>query len=330
MNPLIFPLLQLLSDGCFHSGAAMARHFNVSRTTIWNALKEAQNQGVEIFSVRGRGYRLPAPVRLLDHATVLAAIGPQRDRFTLQLHRQLESTNSQLMQLAAQGAAHGSCVAADLQTQGRGRRGRSWQTGLGSSLTFSLLWRFQSGAAALSGLSLAVGVAMMRTLDTLGVQGVGLKWPNDLVARQQGRVHKLAGVLIELQGDMEGPSAAIIGIGVNLRLPEQVRQRIDQPATDLASLGEPNCDPSRLLGRLLHHLADVLERFEHRGFAALRNEWTARHAYQDRPVLMLPPDGSTLRGIARGVADDGALLVETAEGVRRFVAGEVSLREVPA
>jgi len=328
MNTLTFPILRLLADGRFHSGEDIAQHFKVSRTTVWNALQEAEALGVEIFSVRGRGYRLPEPIQLLERELVLEAIGEQRAWFKLEVHDHLESTNSYLMKLAAQNAAHASCVAASLQTRGRGRRGRIWQAGLGASLTFSLLWRFQSGAAALSGLSLAVGVALIRAMRSLGLAEMQLKWPNDLVVHYEGKYRKLAGILIELQGDMEGPSAAVIGIGINLRLPEQVKKHIDQPATDLAALSEKWGGPSQLLGLLLRHLAETLSAFEEKGFAALSEEWTTYHAYHNQVVRMLLPDGRETQGIARGVAEDGILLVETASGLQRFSAGEISLRGV--
>lgn len=328
MNTLTFPILRMLADGRFHSGEDIAQHFKVSRTTVWNALREAEALGVQIFSVRGRGYRLPEPIQLLEREAVLDAIGEQRAWFKLEVHDHLESTNSYLMKLAAQNAPHASCVAASLQTKGRGRRGRTWQAGLGVSLTFSLLWRFQSGAAALSGLSLAVGVALIRAMRSLGLSEMQLKWPNDLVVHHQGRHHKLAGILIELQGDMEGPSAAVIGIGINLRLPEQVKQHIDQPAIDIAALSEHWRDPSLLLGLMLRHLADALSTFEQRGFSAMHEEWTGYHAYQNQTVRMLLPDGRETQGVARGVAEDGILLVETAAGVQRFSAGEISLRGV--
>jgi BirA family biotin operon repressor/biotin-[acetyl-CoA-carboxylase] ligase len=193
---------------------------------------------------------------------------------------------------------------------------------LGASLTFSLLWRFQCGAAALSGLSLAVGVALIRALHGIGVTEAKLKWPNDVLVDQ----HKLAGILIELQGDMEGPSAAVIGIGLNLRLPQHVKRHIDQAATDLQSLMRIQPNPSELLGLLLRHLAEVLNEFENRGFEQLREEWTTHHAYHNRPVLMLMPDGREVQGQVMDVASDGVLLVETAAGIQRFTAGEISLR----
>ncbi|HEY3299893.1 MAG TPA: bifunctional biotin--[acetyl-CoA-carboxylase] ligase/biotin operon repressor BirA [Methylophilaceae bacterium] len=328
LKSLTFPILQRLSDGHFHSGEALARQFNVTRATIWKAIQEAETLGIEVFSVRGRGYKLPQAVTLLDTATVTQAIGEQRHLFDVQIHPQLDSTNTYLMQQAANGAAQATCVVAELQTKGRGRRGRTWQAGLGASLTFSLLWRFLCGAAGLSGLSLTVGVALIRALRELGLTQAQLKWPNDVLVNQDQQYYKLAGILIELQGDMEGPSAAIIGIGINLNLPEQLRQQIDQPVTDVqTALGKP-INSSELLGKILKHLGSVLSAFEENGFEPLREEWTQAHAYHQQAVRMLMADGRELPGIVNGVAPDGVLLVQTQQGEQRFSSGEISLRGV--
>ena len=323
MSQFTFPILHLLADGQFHSGEALAQHFKVTRATIWNAVKHAESLGVEIFSVRGRGYKLPQPIELLDENSVLNAIGEQRAWFNLQILDEVKSTNTYLMQ--NKNAAHATCVAAHIQTHGKGRRGRAWVSQLGASLTFSLLWRFQCGATALSGLSLAVGVALIRALNALGVDDVQLKWPNDvLILDENKQGKKLAGILIELQGDLEGPSVAVIGIGFNLNLPKKVLQSIDQPAIDLASLKA--IDQNILLGTLLKHLADVLSGFEAHGFIGLRDEWLGYHAYENKPVRMLLPNGTDVSGVVKGVAEDGILLVETALGLQRFSAGEISLR----
>ena len=327
MNNYTFPILKQLADGKFHSGEALAVHFGVTRATIWNAIKHAESLGIEVFSVRGRGYKLPQAIDFLDETKVLQAIGEQRAWFKLQVLDEVESTNTYLMQQAAKGAAHVTCVAAHVQSKGRGRRGRTWVSGLGSSLTFSLLWRFNCGAAALSGLSLAVGVALIRALASFGVNNAQLKWPNDvLVSDENGDNKKLAGILIDLQGDMDGPSAAVIGVGINLRLPENVLKNIDQPAIDLASLA--NIDQNMLLGALLKNLAQVLSDFEQHGFLGVRDEWMRYHAYQARPVRMLLPNGTDVQGVVKNVAEDGILLVETALGLQRFSAGEISLRSV--
>lgn len=322
MNTLTFPILRLLTDGKFHSGEDIATHFKTSRATVWNAIQDAEKLGVEIFSVRGRGYKLPKPIQLLEQDAVLNAIGEQRNWFKLEVHDHLESTNSYLMKKASAGEAHATCIAANLQSKGRGRRGRQWQAGLGASLTISLLWRFQCGASALSGLSLAVGVALIRTLHGLGVTQAQLKWPNDVLINGE----KLAGILIELQGDMEGPSAAVIGIGINLNLPSRIKQQIDQPVTDLTGIASQNIDPNVLLGGLLKQLAAVLNDFERAGFAQVRDEWLQYHAYHQKPVKMLHPDGRETLGTAIDVAEDGILLVKTALGEQRFSSGEISLR----
>ena len=322
MNTLTFPILRLLTDGKFHSGETIANHFNISRATVWNAIQHAESLGVEVFSVRGRGYKLPQTLKLLDELAILNAIGEQRAWFKLEVHDHLESTNSYLMKKISSGQAHASCVVANLQTKGRGRRWRSWQAGLGASLTFSLLWRFQCGASALSGLSLAVGVALIRALHCLGITQAQLKWPNDVLIGRE----KLAGILIELQGDMEGPSAAVIGVGINLNLPTNIKQQIDQPATDLASVTPNTINPNELLGLLLKHLAEVLSDFEQHGFTQVRDEWTKHHAYHLKPVKMLHPDGRETMGNVVNVAEDGILLVSTALGEQRFSSGEISLR----
>lgn len=334
-NALTFPILRLLADGRFHSGEAIAKHFKVTRTTVWSAIQEAENLGVQIFSVRGRGYKLPDPIVMLDQEAILNAIGQERAWFKLELHDTLESTNSYLMKKANQsqaalmgnnGAAHATCVVAQLQTAGKGRRGRSWQAGLGASLTFSLLWRFQMGASALSGLSLAVGVALIRALQAMGVHQAKLKWPNDVLVETAAGKQKLAGILIELQGDMDGPSAAVIGVGINVHLPEHVGNKIDQPFTDLHSISADAANPNVLLGSVLKHMAEVLNEFERDGFEALRQEWMQYHAYHNQAVRMLMPDGREVLGEVVGVAPDGVLLVNTAQGEQRFSAGEISLR----
>ncbi|MFZ3087726.1 MAG: bifunctional biotin--[acetyl-CoA-carboxylase] ligase/biotin operon repressor BirA [Methylotenera sp.] len=321
MNALTFPILRLLSDGKFHSGEAIAQHFKVSRATVWNALQHAEQLGVEVFSVRGRGYKLPQAVTLLNEQAILSAVGEQSAWLKLEVHDLLPSTNSYLMQ-NVNAQTHATCVVANLQTSGRGRRGRSWQAGLGASLTFSLLWRFQCGASALSGLSLAVGVALMRSLHQFGITDSQVKWPNDVLINRE----KLAGILIELQGDMEGPSTAVIGMGINLNLPASLKQQIDQPVTDLASAFAPAIDPNHLLGVLLKHLSDVLVKFEQSGFSGLRDEWTQHHAYHNQAVRMLMPDGREVHGVVQGIAEDGSLLVTTADGLQRFISGEISLR----
>jgi BirA family biotin operon repressor/biotin-[acetyl-CoA-carboxylase] ligase len=322
MTPLTFQTLRLLADGEFRSGEAMARVLGVSRATVWNALHGLDGAGLEIFKVRGRGYRLSQPLTWLDRAAVERELGAHAGEYSIEVLDLAASTNTLLMERTAAGAASGSVIAAEWQTQGRGRRGRVWHATPGAALTFSLLWRFLQGAGAMSGLSLAVGVAVARTLARLGIAGAGLKWPNDVMWRGC----KLAGMLIEMQGELNGPSAAVIGIGINCRLPDAVRERIDQPVTDLAQISGTATDRNRVLAMLLVDLAPVLEQFAQAGFTPLREEWQRHHMCQDKPVRLTLPDAGTMVGIARGVDEDGALLLDTVTGRRRIHSGEVSLR----
>lgn len=322
LKPLTFSILRLLTHDDFRSGEQIARQLGISRASVWQALRDLEQSGIRLFRLAGRGYRLAEAAQWLDAEAVLAELGDKAGLIDLEVVDVAESSNTILMRKAALGAGHGSCLAVELQTGGRGRRGRTWHASLGGSLTFSLLWRFNQGAAQLSGLSLAVGVALMRALEQAGVSGARLKWPNDILHANR----KLAGILIELQGDMLGPSAAVIGIGLNFRLSDHAKSNIDQAATDLASIHPGPPDRNRLLALILGHLTEVLRQFEAQGFTALRAEWSRHHAYHGEPVRLLMPDGGIHHGTVSGVAEDGALLVRDADGERRFTVGEVSLR----
>lgn len=322
MKPITCHVLRRLADGDFHSGEVLARALGLSRASVWLAVREIGAAGLEVYRVRGRGYRLAQPLSLLEREAVLRELGADAAYFEIEILDSVSSTNTLALQRAQQGAPSALVVAAELQEAGRGRMGRTWHSGVGGALTFSVLWRFTQGAAFVSGLSLAIGVALMRALRTLGLDEAGLKWPNDVVWRGG----KLAGILIEMQGDMLGPSAAAIGIGVNLRLSDAVRGRIDQPAADLETACGRLLDRNRLLALLLKELRRVLEAFAREGLAPFHAEWQRYHAHQNQIVTLILPDARREQGYARGVAEDGALLIETPAGVRRYHSGEISLR----
>jgi BirA family biotin operon repressor/biotin-[acetyl-CoA-carboxylase] ligase len=333
-KPLTFSLLRLLADGEFHSGEVLAQQLGVSRSSVNNALQGMEQYGLKLYSVRGRGYCLVDAPQWLDVASIQAGLAEHADRFHIEVADSASSSNTLLLQRAAQHAASGSVLAVEWQSGGRGRLGRQWHSGLGNALTFSLLWRFDCGLAGLSGLSLAAGVALIRAMHQCGVRAARLKWPNDVIGLDdvQKKQGKLAGILIEAQGDMLGPSAVVIGVGVNLSLPEQVLQRIGQPVIDLAHMTAALPERNQLLALLLRELGSVLGEFAQHGFAGLRKEWESYHLYQNEEVKLLMPDGANIQGIVRGVTDEGALLLETRNNgtgqpeARVFHAGEISLR----
>jgi BirA family biotin operon repressor/biotin-[acetyl-CoA-carboxylase] ligase len=322
MGPATFPMLRLLADGHFHSGEDLARRLGRTRATVSEALKSAGDLGLEVFSVPGRGYKLATPVEFLDASRIVEGLGPAAARVRLSLLDATESTSTHLAAMAQRGAPSGTCVAAEWQSAGRGRRGRAWQSALGDSLTFSILWRFERGAGHLAGLSLAVAVAAARALEHCGLKRVGVKWPNDLVADWK----KLGGILVETSGDLLGPTAAIIGVGVNYRLGESLLSRIDQPAADAVSLAAVPPSRNALLAALVAELVATLERFEREGFAAFREAWKERHAYAGRRVTVLMPGSAPRVAQVLDIAEDGALVV-SGEGVpSRLTAAEISLR----
>lgn len=321
LGPRAWRILTQLADGDFHSGVALAQHLQVSRATVFNDLLEIEAAGIIVQRIHGKGYRLPQLWGPLDECAVRSALAAAAVRFDVQMIRQATSSNALLLQRAAQGAASGTVLAVELQTAGRGRLGRTWHSGLGNALTFSLLWRFECGLNALSGLSLAVGLAMVRALQRLGVPGVGLKWPNDVMAGGA----KLGGVLLEAQGDMMGPCAVVIGIGLNCSLPLHLEQRIAQEATALDQLMEEVPLRNELLAVLLQELAVVLDAFAQQGFAAMAGDWQRHHARQDEPIVLRMPDGSSVQGVARGVNGRGELLLETAGGLQVYNSGEVGV-----
>lgn len=314
------PVLRLLSHQEFRSGELIARQLSITRASVNNAVREAQLQGVEIHAVRGRGYRLAAPYDWLDAACLLES--EANSGFVFQVHERLDSTNSHLMAQAQQGAGHKSVVAAELQSQGRGRRGRTWHAQLGRGLTFSLLWRFQRPLTALSGLSLVVGLSLARCLGKLGAEAVRVKWPNDLLLGEG----KLGGILIETQGDVLSGATAVIGIGLNLSTTPEVSRQAGVAVASLSDVVSHLPERNALLLAILAELDRDLRRFDAEGFAPFADAWVGLHAFQGRPVAIHAANGGLRQGLALGVDASGALLLETSEGVVAIHSGEVSLR----
>lgn len=262
---------------------------------------------------------------LIDPVLLKSRLGQLAGRFDVDALPECDSTSSELMRRAERGAPAGTVVVADRQLAGRGRRGRSWLSSPEASLTFSLLWRFPGGATRLSGLSLAVGVALARALEGLGAAGVRLKWPNDVLLERDGDFAKLAGILIELSSDRRGVQI-IVGIGLNLQAPAAAD--LPQPAAGLSSAGV-GADRHAILAAILVELAGVLDAFGEAGFAGLRSAWQGYHAWQGMPVQILG-DAQVLGGRCLGVDDDGSLLLETEQGLERIISGDVSLRRTDA
>jgi BirA family biotin operon repressor/biotin-[acetyl-CoA-carboxylase] ligase len=317
-------LLAALATGEAISGAQLAERAGVTRAAIWKQVEALRTRGVPVEARGAAGYRLPWPVQLLDESRIRAAL-PRAcaSRLgALEVHWELDSTSSELQRRLGE-AADLSVVMAETQTAGRGRRGRAWLSPPGLNLYLSCLKRFERGFAALSGLSLAVGVMVLRAVESFDIRGAGLKWPNDVLADGG----KLAGVLVELSGEYQGPCAAVIGVGLNLRLTDALREQAGQPACDLASLaGEHLPDRNAMAARLIAALADGLRQFERHGFAAFADDYARYDLLAGRPLKLSGAQGH-FDGIGGGVDARGALQVRLASGeIRSVDSADVTVR----
>lgn len=319
-------LLDILSDGQFHSGEVLGARLGVTRAAVWKQLRTLSKLGLTIHAVRGRGYQLAYPIDLLESETIYNHLPPYvRDLIPhIDILSQIDSTNSVLKQRAVQGAATGAACLAEQQTAGRGRQGRHWVSPFGCNLYLSLLWRFSNGPTSLAGLSLAMGVALARAIRATVSEQVCLKWPNDLVWKGQ----KLAGILVEIAGESAGPSYAVIGVGVNVRMPSSISTSIDQPWTDLYRLSRETPSRNALAASVLEHLVSVLRDFEQQGLAAFLDEWRELDSMAGHSVELQTPTG-VIAGQAQGIDQDGSLLIQIGNEVHRFASGEVSLRMSP-
>lgn len=316
-------LLQLLGDGRFYSGEALALKLGVSRTAIWKAFKLlTQRYGIQIDAVRGRGYRLAIPLELLDKSRISSMMQNPDRVAEIHVFLSLDSTNCYMMDMANQGKSTGTVVFAEFQTHGRGRQGRKWLSPFGANLCFSLLWRFAQNTAEASGLSLAVAIGMVHALQQLGVKDLELKWPNDVMCH--GR--KLSGILLEMHGEMTGPYAVVVGVGLNIRMPENMAMSIDQPWIDLAQTEARDVSRNQVAAIVLDTLILTLQQFSQTGLAAFLDEWHSLDRYFNKSVVLQQGD-KTLTGISRGVDTSGALLLEQPHGIQRYFSGEVQVRK---
>lgn len=308
------------------SGDALAVASGLTRAAIWKKIHALREAGVAIDAQAGRGYALAQTLDLLDADAIRARIEPSQRAgiASLEAAWHIDSTNSELLRRATptQGA---DILLAERQSGGRGRRGRAWSSPLAANLYLSLSRQFGGGLARLGGLSLVAGVAAAEALRTLGYDGVRLKWPNDLLADG----HKLGGILVEGGGEHAGPVRAVIGLGLNVRMPAAAAQGIDQPWIDLASLSGKTPTRNTIAAALLDRMLAAFDQFDAEGLAPFLPRYEKYDALRGEAVSVLIGEEAHA-GIATGIAADGALRVRLADGERVFHSGEVSVRRVPA
>jgi BirA family biotin operon repressor/biotin-[acetyl-CoA-carboxylase] ligase len=325
-DPLVARLFAKLADGQFHSGQALASELAVTRSAIWKAARALRALGATLHAVRNRGYRLAGTAEPLSAERIRVQLSDVARRRVRRLDTAwtVGSTNTILLERAHPQAGASEALLAEYQTAGRGRRGRSWIAPPGGAICLSLSWVFPEVPRDLGALGLVVGVCALRTLTGLGAQGLRLKWPNDLLIEDR----KVGGILIELRAESSGPACVVIGIGLNVALGAAMLDKIAATglaATDLATAGLRGPSRNTLAAGLISAFIDGLLEFEQDGLKPFVKGWMEADALRGRAVTVMAPNGPA-KGIARGIDLDGALLVETPEGLLRFISGDVSVR----
>jgi BirA family biotin operon repressor/biotin-[acetyl-CoA-carboxylase] ligase len=325
-RPLLQKVFQRLNDREFVSGETLAADLSVTRAAVWKAVEQLRELGVTLDASTHKGYRLSTGLSALREEAIEALLtGDARAHLeSLLIEWTIESTNTRLLDSLPPAAGSAAVVLAEHQTGGRGRRGRSWVAPPGGAVCLSVAWQNSELPADLSALSLIVGLCAVNALHELGVEGVNLKWPNDLVTRNG----KLGGILIEMRAEAGGPVHVVIGIGLNVLLDDAARTAIKAAgnvADDIRAHRDPAPDRNAIVAGIVRRLIPALRDFPRHGLTPHLSHWSACDALFDRPVNV-ENAGEITRGIARGVDTHGALLVETPGGVQRFISGEVSVR----
>jgi BirA family biotin operon repressor/biotin-[acetyl-CoA-carboxylase] ligase len=312
-------LLTELASGNFCSGEALGEQLGISRSAVSKHIKSLLELRLDIFSVTGKGYKLAAPIQLLAH-DLIGKYCLQFDLRQLEVLNVIDSTNQYIKDHKERLTSGQACVA-EAQTAGRGRRGRKWVSPYGASLYLSMYWQFAGGYQSIGGLSLAVGVALSEALHKAGYNDIQLKWPNDIYA--QGK--KLAGVLIEVEGQIGGTCDCIIGIGLNMSLPPKVEE-IDQPWIDLAKLNGRPVERNKICALLLDEITTALHLFGQQGLMPFLQRWRTLDVYRDQ-AISLTIGSKSISGIGRGIDQTGALLLQVDNKLHAYSGGEISVRQ---
>tara|TARA_Y100000034_G_C6830191_1_gene374664 strand:- start:177 stop:1166 length:990 start_codon:yes stop_codon:yes gene_type:complete len=324
-KPIREKLINALAGGGFVSGQSIADELSVSRAAISNQVKALNEMGLDIFKVRGKGYQLANPLVLLDKVAIGEGLNALRADNCVETHTLIDSTNDYLMRKLPNQVTQGQVCIAEYQSAGRGRRGRQWISPFGSHLYLSYYHKLNDGFSAAMGLSLVTALAISDAINALYDVQVQLKWPNDVYLDGV----KLAGILIDLEGQATGDCHSVIGIGVNLQMPEQAAEQITQPWTDLQQYVGERIDRNELVVAIIVALNQRLKQQSEQGVESMLSDWHQHDLYLNQTVKIITGENEEF-GICRGVNEQGALLLETNGQLKTLFGGEVSLRGVDA
>lgn len=314
-------MIVLISDGAFHSGEELAKQLGVSRTAIWKLIAKLESWQIDIYAVRGKGYKVPNGINLLDEQFLKSNIKQYAKLFSeIEVFSTIDSTSSYLTRTWQKDIDKGRICVAEHQSLGRGRKGRKWVSPFAANLYFSLGLSLPLGLSALGGLSIAIGLGLTQRLNRMTTKPVKLKWPNDLLVENQ----KLAGILVEASGDSNDASFLNIGIGINWDM-NKGHVEIDQPWVNLKPLLNNDLKRTEILGELLLEIDSILSQYLEQGFESFKALWNEYSAYQKKPIILHTRTGK-ITGVESGIDRSGAIIIETADGKKMFHSGEVSLR----
>ncbi|WP_077287695.1 bifunctional biotin--[acetyl-CoA-carboxylase] ligase/biotin operon repressor BirA [Cognaticolwellia aestuarii] len=314
-------LIQKLVKGEFLSGQMLGEELGVSRAAISKHIGVLQEMGFDIFSVTGKGYRLAQPIELLDESQIIGHLQVLDANTKVEVHNLIDSTNSYLMRRLPNQNTVGQVCIAEYQSAGRGRRGRQWISPFGSHIYLSMYWYLEQGMSAAMGLSVVAALAVSDAINALYQVEVELKWPNDIYFNGV----KLAGILIDLEGQAMEPCHCVIGIGLNINMSEKSAELVDQPWTDLSRAIGVDIDRNILAAHIISALLKRLKVHRETGINTMVKEWQSQDFYINKPVALITGEKIT-RGISRGINTQGALMLEVNGQVGPVYGGEVSLR----
>ncbi|MDP2486932.1 bifunctional biotin--[acetyl-CoA-carboxylase] ligase/biotin operon repressor BirA [Pseudoalteromonas marina] len=321
-------ILNALNQPGFVSGQALGEQLGISRAAVSKHINSLQVMGLDIFKVTGKGYSLNNHAGLLNQTKIQQHFNQLTSQLksqpvNVEVHPIIDSTNSELMRRiqAKTALESGTVIVAEMQQSGRGRRGRVWQSPFGANLYYSYFWRLDDGLQAAMGVSIAVGLAVYDTIKALYDIELELKWPNDIYLNKQ----KLAGVLVELDGQPQGPCQLVLGIGINLQMPQSFSQHIDQAWTDLSQHTQ-QLDKNELVASLTYHLENRLDQYRKSGLHTMHEQWNSLNAFAGEYVE-LNTGHRSWRGICEGIDPQGGIRIRQDGEVKSYYGGEISLRK---
>lgn len=315
-NKNLIKLVTAMQDGDYHDGTALGDSLGITRSAVWKMIKRLESYGVEMSSVKGRGYALCEPLLLLDHDIISNQLVHD---VALEVFESVPSTNDYLKNVEHTATAR-YCLS-EHQSNGRGRLNREWVSPFAKNIYLSALFPLQKDISELAGLSLVVSLAINQALRECAIdEGVTVKWPNDILHNGQ----KLAGVLVEIQAESHGMCHAVIGIGLNVNMLLDTKRGIDQKWTSMRKITGQYLDRNPVCAALINALHAYLQTFTKHGFAHFSDAWLKEQGMLGKQVK-LQNANQIIEGEMVGINDKGHLLLKLANGQQQaFSSGDTT------